>query len=143
MIIRTCLMYHEACNVEFEPFKRSYSQLTFQKANSPARTFLLYVTTMYEARYSTMIFYTRYDVPGIYLCFIRVFAKVRFSKCTLSKVGFDQKLRYIFVSLFHWPTTHRAFVRGRTPLQRPIVPQTSRTGQPGQAPLCVQQQRKQ
>ena len=28
-IIRTCLMYHAACKVEFEPFKRSYSQLTF------------------------------------------------------------------------------------------------------------------
>ena len=28
-IIRTCLMYHAACKVEFQPFKRSYSQLTF------------------------------------------------------------------------------------------------------------------
>ena len=28
-IIRTCLMYHAACKVEFHPFKRSYSQLTF------------------------------------------------------------------------------------------------------------------
>ena len=28
-IIRTCLMYHAACKVEFRPFKRSYSQLTF------------------------------------------------------------------------------------------------------------------
>ena len=27
--IRTCLMYHAACKVEFQPFKRSYSQLTF------------------------------------------------------------------------------------------------------------------
>ena len=26
---RTCLMYHAACKVEFQPFKRSYSQLTF------------------------------------------------------------------------------------------------------------------
>ena len=24
-----CLMYHAACKVEFQPFKRSYSQLTF------------------------------------------------------------------------------------------------------------------
>ena len=28
-IIRTWLMYHAACKVEFQPFKRSYSQLTF------------------------------------------------------------------------------------------------------------------
>ena len=28
-IIRTCLMYHTACKVELQPFKRSYSQLTF------------------------------------------------------------------------------------------------------------------
>ena len=28
-IIRTCPMYHAACKVEFEPFTRSYSQLTF------------------------------------------------------------------------------------------------------------------
>ena len=28
------------------------------------------------------------------------------------------------MSLFHWPTTHRAFVQGRTPLQGPIAPQT-------------------
>ena len=28
-VIRTCLMYHAACKVEFQPFKRSYSQLTF------------------------------------------------------------------------------------------------------------------
>ena len=27
--MRTCLMYHAACKVEFQPFKRSYSQLTF------------------------------------------------------------------------------------------------------------------
>ena len=28
-IIRRCLMYHAACKVEFQPFTRSYSQLTF------------------------------------------------------------------------------------------------------------------
>ena len=28
-IVRTCLMYHAACKVEFQPFKRSYSQLRF------------------------------------------------------------------------------------------------------------------
>ena len=28
-IIRTCLMYHACCKVEFQPFRRSYSQLTF------------------------------------------------------------------------------------------------------------------
>ena len=28
-IIRTCLMYHAACKVEFQPFTRSYSQLAF------------------------------------------------------------------------------------------------------------------
>ena len=28
-IIRTCLMYHATCKVEFQPFKRLYSQLTF------------------------------------------------------------------------------------------------------------------
>ena len=28
-LMRTCLMYHAACKVEFQPFKRSYSQLTF------------------------------------------------------------------------------------------------------------------
>ena len=28
-IIRTCLMYHAACKVESQPFKRSWSQLTF------------------------------------------------------------------------------------------------------------------
>ena len=28
-IIRTCLIYHAACKVEFQPFKRPYSQLTF------------------------------------------------------------------------------------------------------------------
>ena len=28
-IIRPCLMYHAACKVEFQPFKRPYSQLTF------------------------------------------------------------------------------------------------------------------
>ena len=28
-IIQTCLMYHAACKVEFQPCKRSYSQLTF------------------------------------------------------------------------------------------------------------------
>ena len=28
-IIRTCLMYHAACKVEFQPFTRWYSQLTF------------------------------------------------------------------------------------------------------------------
>ena len=28
-IILTCLMYHAACKVEFQPFKRSHSQLTF------------------------------------------------------------------------------------------------------------------
>ena len=27
-IIRTCLMYHAACKVEYQPFKRSYSPLT-------------------------------------------------------------------------------------------------------------------
>ena len=27
--VRTCLMYHAASNVEFQPFKRSYSHLTF------------------------------------------------------------------------------------------------------------------
>ena len=27
--MRTCLMYHAACKVKFQPFKRSYSQLTF------------------------------------------------------------------------------------------------------------------
>ena len=32
-IIRTCLMYHAACKVEFQPFKRVYSQLTFLKKN--------------------------------------------------------------------------------------------------------------
>ena len=26
---RTCLMYHAACKVEFQPFNRSYSKLTF------------------------------------------------------------------------------------------------------------------
>ena len=31
---------------------------------------------------------------------------------------FWSKVAVYFVSLFHWPTTHRAFVRGRTPLQR-------------------------
>ena len=28
-IIRTCLMYHASCKVEFQPFQRSYSQLMF------------------------------------------------------------------------------------------------------------------
>ena len=28
-IIRTCLMYHASCKLEFQPFKRSYSELTF------------------------------------------------------------------------------------------------------------------
>ena len=28
-VIRTCLMYHAACKVEFQPFTRLYSQLTF------------------------------------------------------------------------------------------------------------------
>ena len=28
-IMRTCLMYHAAYKVEFQPFKRLYSQLTF------------------------------------------------------------------------------------------------------------------
>ena len=28
-IIQTCLMYHAACKVEFQPCKRSYAQLTF------------------------------------------------------------------------------------------------------------------
>ena len=28
-IIRTCLMYHAACKADFQPFKRSYSQLMF------------------------------------------------------------------------------------------------------------------
>ena len=32
-IMRTCLMYHAACKVEFQSFKRSYSQLTFQLKN--------------------------------------------------------------------------------------------------------------
>ena len=36
---RTCLMYHAACKVEFQPFNRSYSQLTFfnffYQINSP------------------------------------------------------------------------------------------------------------
>ena len=27
-IIRTCLMYHAACKVDFQPFTRLYSQLT-------------------------------------------------------------------------------------------------------------------
>ena len=27
--MRTCLMYHAACKVKIQPFKRSYSQLTF------------------------------------------------------------------------------------------------------------------
>ena len=26
---RTCLIYHAPCKVEFQPFNRSYSQLTF------------------------------------------------------------------------------------------------------------------
>ena len=30
-IIRTCLMYHAACKVEFQPLIRSYSRLTFLK----------------------------------------------------------------------------------------------------------------
>ena len=29
-VIQTCLMYHAAGKIEFQPFKRSYSQLTFQ-----------------------------------------------------------------------------------------------------------------
>ena len=90
--------------------------------------------------------------------------KYVFKKLLLQKLSRRQYLRYIFykrakvyfiegrfwskvavyfVSLFHWPTTHRAFVRGRTPLQCPIVPETNRTGQTGQAPLFVQQQHKQ
>ena len=28
-IVRTRLMYHAACKVEFQPFKQLYSQLTF------------------------------------------------------------------------------------------------------------------
>ena len=28
-ILCKCLMYHAACKVEFQPFTRSYSQLTF------------------------------------------------------------------------------------------------------------------
>ena len=39
---------------------------------------------------------------------------------------FWSKVAVNLVSLFYWPTTHRAFVRGRTPLQRPRLPQTSR-----------------
>ena len=27
-IIQTCMMYHAACKADFQPFKRSYSQLT-------------------------------------------------------------------------------------------------------------------
>ena len=94
--------------------------------------------------------------PSTYslLCFlllIIVFAKVRFYKFASSKI--DPKVRFAvnfwkkkakmyliegrfwskvavnLVSLFYWPTTHRAFVRGRTPLQQPIVPQTGRAKQ--------------
>ena len=36
------------------------------KANSPARTYLLYMTTMCEARYSTMIFHTTYFHVSFY-----------------------------------------------------------------------------
>ena len=39
---------------------------------------------------------------------------------------FGSKVAVIFVSLFYWPTTYRAFVRGRTPLQWPVVPQAGR-----------------
>ena len=42
---------------------------------------------------------------------------------------FWSKVAVNFVPLFYWPTMHRAFVRGRTPLQRPIVPQTGRAKQ--------------
>ena len=59
--------------------------------------------------------------------YLRKFVTKR-QKCASSKVGFDQKLMEI-LSLFYWPTTHRAFVRGRTPLQRPTVPQTGRAKQ--------------
>ena len=38
-IIRTCLMYHAACKVEFQPFKRSYSQLTFFNFFSPQKPY--------------------------------------------------------------------------------------------------------
>ena len=45
-----------------------------------------------------------------------------------------------FVSQFDWPTTHQAFVGGKTPLQRPYSAPT-RTGETGQAPLFVQKHR--
>ena len=43
--MRTCLMYHAACKVEFQPFTRSYSQLTFfcflsNTAVVPVRTYV-------------------------------------------------------------------------------------------------------
>ena len=65
------------------------------------------------------------------------------AKMYFIEVRFLSKVAINFVSLFYWPTTHREFVRGRTPLQRPIYNAPNTTGQTGQAPLFVQQQHKQ
>ena len=92
---------------------RSYSQLTFF-------IFLLECLRKYVLK---IYFFKNYPEGNICGTFFK-----KGQKCTLSKAGFDQKLHEI-LSLFHWPTTHREFVRGRTPLQRPIVPQTGRAKQ--------------
>ena len=43
--------------------------------------------------------------------------------------SFRSKVAINAVFLFYWPTTRRAFIRGRTPLQRPIVHRTGRAKQ--------------
>ena len=140
--MRTCLTYQTACKVELQPFKRSYSQLTFfNLKNIFTADVLKYVYELILEclrKYVLKIYFKNCPEGNICGTFLK-----KGQKCTLSKVGFDLKLRYILSLCLFWPRTHRAFVRGRTPLQRPIVPKTNRTGQPGQAPLFVQQQRKQ
>ena len=53
-IIRTCLMYHAACKVEFQSFKRSYSQLTFFNFLLTADVFQLFIIENVSCEYNRL-----------------------------------------------------------------------------------------
>ena len=72
-------MYHAACKVEYQPLNRSYSQLMYC---------FLFESRVCESTFLEICFFK--NCPEHNIC--GTFLKKR-QKRTLSKVGFDQKLR--------------------------------------------------
>ena len=58
-VIRTRLMYHAACKVEFQPFKRLYSQLTFFNLKKKKMLFALSSFLLAPRTYQVCIYSTR------------------------------------------------------------------------------------